>query len=328
MAQAKPSNVLITGGLGYVGGRVAEHLIKSASGLSVRLMTHSPAHQIPDWATEIETVHGDVLDDASIASALDGVDTVIHLAAVNEIQSANDPDLALEVNGRGTYRLLERCRQQGISRFVYFSTFHVYGPEAAQPITEESPTRPVHPYAITHRLAEDYVNWFKHSHGINTMIFRLSNGFGYPTSPQVNRWSLVFNDLCLQAVRQQSVQLNSSGVQHRDFISLTDVARAVEHLLGLPGESWGDGLLNLGGGCSMSILDVANRVADEYQSKYGVKIPVTAKESSPGQVSAPVDFSIEKFKRTGFSLAGNMSQEIQKTFEVCEQLPKEGSPAA
>ena len=78
----------------------------------------------------------------------------------------------------------------------------------------------------------------------------------------------------------------------------------------------------------MSILDVANRVADEYQSKYGVKIPVTAKESSPGQASAPVNFSIEKFKRTGFSLVGNMSQEIQKTFEVCEQLPKEGSPAA
>ena len=314
------TKVLITGGLGYVGGRIAVHLLSLAGKFDLRLMTRRSPEKSPSWAAGLDVVQADVTDSHALEAALKGVDTVVHLAAVNEIDSAEDPDLALEVNGRRTYLLLRACASRGVRRFIYFSTFHVYGPWATQPITEQTPTRPVHPYAFTHRLAEDYVNWYRHSGDIQTVVLRLSNGYGYPAGPAVDRWTLVFNDLCLQAVTKGEIVLRSTGSQHRDFIALSDVGRAVEHLIDLPGEMWGDGLFNLGGECSLSILEVAHRIAGEFSHCYGKDIPVTAAQAEISPPPEPVVFSIEKLKQTGFRPNGDMAKEIRGTFAVCQQL--------
>ena len=207
---------------------------------------------------------------------------------------------------------------------IYFSTFHVYGPGAPQIIDEDTPTRPIHPYAITHHLAEDYVNWYRHSHGMETLILRLSNGYGYPSDPWVNRWTLVFNDLCMQAVQNGEIKLRSSGTQQRDFVSLTDVARGVRHLLSLPPPKWGDGLFNFGGDCSMSIIQVARTVATEYLHCYGEDLPVITGAAADVQVDVPLVYRIDKLKATGFSLIGNMSEEVRRTFEMCEQFRSQG----
>lgn len=314
--------ILITGALGYVGGRVATHLARSTSHREMRLMTSRANIVLPPWAKSFEVVRANLRDENSLRPALDGVDTVIHLAAVDEIVSARDPDLALEINGKGTHRLLQACLAEGVKRFIYMSTFHVYGLGPGQAITEDSPTRPVHPYAITHRLAEDFVNWYRYSHGIDTLILRLSNGYGYPTDPCVQRWTLVFNDLCKQAVENGEIRLRSSGAQHRDFIALADVASAIEHFLGLPSQQWDDGLFNLGGDCSMSIYEVAQRVSREFLSCYGKEVPVVTGEDGGGQDASPVIYSIEKLKKSGFVLAGSMAEEIQGTLDLCHQMAK------
>jgi UDP-glucose 4-epimerase len=318
------SHVLITGGLGYVGGRLATYLNTAAPGISVRLMTRRGKTRLPAWANSLDVAQADLLDQGSLDAALSGIDTVVHLAAVNEIESQRDPDLALEVNGRGTFRLLEACRTRTVNRFIYLSTFHVYGPGVSQPITEESATRPVHPYAITHRLAEDFVNWYRYSHGLATLILRLSNGYGYPADPGVQRWTLVFNDLCMQAVQNGEIKLKSRGTQHRDFISLTDVGRAIHHFLSLSNHDWRDGLFNLGGECSMSILQVAQRVAAEFLQRFGKEIPIITGSEEGGSPS-PVSYSIDKLKQTGFFLKGNMSEEVGATFDLCDTALHQGS---
>ena len=243
-----------------------------------------------------------------------------HLAALNEVDSQRDPELALEVNGKGTHRLLQACQNQKVKRFIYMSTFHVYGPAALQPITEQTPTRPIHPYAITHRLAEDFVNWYGHTGEMETLVLRLSNGYGYPSDPHVQRWSLVFNDLCKQAVQQREIRLRSKGAQQRDFVSITDVCRGIQHFLGLPSGGWGDGLFNFGGECSMSILQVAQHVASEFSLRYGETIPVIAGDSEDPDAASPVTYSIGKLRRTGFSPVGNMAEEVRRTFDICELL--------
>lgn len=314
------SHILITGGLGYLGGRIATFLASAAPDLTLRLTTRKNPDQRPHWAENLDVVSADLLQPETLGPALDGIDTVIHLAAVDEVESQKDPDVALDVNGKGTYRILQACQAHEIKRFIYFSTFHVYGPGAPQFITEATPTRPVHPYAITHHVAEDFVNWYRHSFGLDTLILRLSNGFGYPADPLVQRWTLVFNDLCKQAVQYGEIRLRSQGTQHRDFISLTDVARATIHLLGLPTQEWGDGLFNLGGECSLSILEVAERIASEFLVVYGKEVPVIIGDAKDTQAAGPVVYSIDKLKQAGFSTVGNMSQEIRGTFKVCEQL--------
>ena len=315
-------NILITGGLGYIGGRIASCLKGKAPDSRIFLTTRERNRRPPSWADDFTVLQMDLLDEDSITNCLKNrdIDVIIHLAALNEIDSMKNPALALKVNTQGTYQLLSIANEKKINRFVYFSTFHVYGETSDAVITEETPTRPFHPYAITHRAAEDFVTFFNHYHKMKTLIFRLSNGYGYPMNKDINRWTLVFNDLCRQAVTSGRIVLKSSGKQHRDFISLYDVARAVWHFLFAVPDRWGDGLYNLGGNCSMSILDVANKISDVYKTKYKKNVlEIKAGQDDSGSItSEPVQYSIEKIAKTGFTLKGDMISEIERTMRVCE----------
>lgn len=317
-------NILITGGLGYIGGRVATYLKEKEPGTKIFLTTRNKNRKSPAWTKKFTVLQMDLLDEHSIANCFKDkkIDIVVHLAALNEIDSMEYPELALDVNTRGTYKLLDAACREGIKKFIYFSTFHVYGETSRSIITEETTTRPFHPYAITHRAAEDFVNYFKHYHGMKALIFRLSNGYGYPMGKEVNRWTLVFNDLCKQAVTTGKIILKSSGKQYRDFISLNDVVRAVYHFVFLEPDKWGDGLYNLGGGRTMSILEVAQKISDVYRSKYKKKmIEIKAKpDDSSSMIQKPVKYSIEKLLGTGFTLKGDILFEIEKTMELCEEF--------
>ena len=152
-------NVLITGGLGYIGGRIASYLKEKALESRIFLTTRDKNKALPSWTEKFTVLQMNLLDEDSIDNCLESknIDVIIHLAALNEIDSMKDPALALEVNTKGTYKLLNIANRKKINRFVYFSTFHVYGDTSSAVLTEETPTRPFHPYAITHRAAEDLV---------------------------------------------------------------------------------------------------------------------------------------------------------------------------
>ncbi len=314
-------NILITGGLRYIGGRIASYLKNKAPESHIFLTTRDKNRVLPSWTDKFMVLQMDVLDPDSISDCLENrnIDVIIHLAALNEIDSMKNPALALDVNTLGTYRLLSIANGR-IDRFIYFSTFHAYGETPGTIITEETPTRPFHPYAITHRAAEDFVTYFNRYHKMKTLIFRLSNGYGYPMDRDMNRWTLVFNDLCRQAVTTGRIVLKSSGKQHRDFISLHDVSRAVYHFLFVVPDKWGDGLYNLGGNCSMSILDVANKISDVCRTKFIKNILKiqTGADNSISMTSEPINYCTEKILKTGFTLEGNMVQEIEGTIRMCE----------
>jgi UDP-glucose 4-epimerase len=319
-------NILITGGLGYIGGRVSTYLKEKDPSSNIFLTTRNIHRKLPLWTDKFTPLQMDVLDESSIANCIKNkdIDVIIHLAALNEIDSMKDPDLALEVNTRGTYRLLYLANINNINKFIYFSTFHVYGETLGGVITEEIPTKPFHPYAISHRAAEDFVAFFKHYHKMDTLILRLSNGFGYPMQKEVNRWTLVFNDFCKQAVTTSRIVLKSSGKQFRDFISLHDIARAVYHFLFVIPDKWSDGLYNLGGDRSLSILEVAQIISDVYQEKYKKKIKEIKIESNSRNLARlkPFKYSIEKIKKTHFRLKSNATREIKKTMSLCEEFLK------
>ena len=315
-----------------MGGRVAEHLRKSVPGAGICLTALDEKKELPSWTRDFSVAHMDVRDRASIAACLGAkkFDIIIHLAAVNDIASLKDPGLALEVNTAGTYRLLECAKEKGVERFVYFSTIHVYGPELNGTLTEESPTRPVHPYALTHRAAEDFVNYFRHYHGMKTLIFRTSNGYGYPMDKDVDTWSLIFNGLCRQLMTEGKITLRSSGKQRRDFITLGDAAEAVRHFLFSIPDNWGGGLYNLGSGRSISVLDAARRIEQVYRDKYGKEpAELTAVPDKAGAPApASVDYRIDKIARAGFVPKGDMTSEIEKTLEICEQFAAKGGTDA
>ena len=310
-------NILITGGLGYLGGRVADSLKRNFPETTIILGTRRKTRDIPDWAESFKIIHLDICDSLSIEKAVVGSDTVVHLAALNEHESIKDIEAAWKPNALGTQALLSAANRKGVQRFVYFSTFHVYG-DYGETITENSPARPHHPYAATHRAAEDMIRFYQYYKNMDTLILRLSNGFGYPMDIGIDRWTLVFNDLCRQAVTSGKMVLKSSGKQYRDFVSLHDVGAAVEHFLFTIQGKWGDGLYNLGGDGSLSIAEAAKTIAKVYEKKYNKRIPIEIAGKDDEGPCNPAHLNIDKLKATGFQLTGDMEIEIEQTLSLCE----------
>ena len=300
-----------------MGGRVAEYLRAHCPDTDVRLMTrrHRPSAA---WALAFHEVEADVLDPPSLQHAAEGVHTVIHLAAANEIDSARLPGLAIDVTTKGTLSMLEAAEAAGVSRFVYLSTFRVYGAPPGEPITECTLPRPSHPYAITHYAAEHFVTMFRARGHLETLVLRLSNGYGAPMDLGVDRWSLVFNDLCRQAAHTGRLALTSSGKPHRDFISIRDVGRAVHHFLQMPTGSWEDGVYNLGGECSMSILELAERTSRISELEDSRPVPITTAGGDSPDSWAPVQFDITRLKSSGFRPEHNLDEEISRTLALCK----------
>lgn len=308
--------VLITGGLGYVGGRIAQHLAADPN-LTLRLTSRRPDTTKPAWLCNGEIVPWDIA--ADIGEICADVDTVIHLAALNEIDCAQDSLAALQVNGAGTLRLLQAAQSAGVRRFIYFSTAHIYGAPLVGAISEQTVPRPIHPYAITHKVAEDFVLAALDQGEIDGIVLRLSNGFGAPAAAEVNRWTLVVNDLCRQAVSTGKLVLRSNGLQQRDFITLQDTARCVAHFIALPKADCGDGLFNLGGECSRSIYAITQMVAARCQVVLGFTPAIERVEPQPDEQGLGLEYNIAKLKATGFSLNNRYDDEIDATLVLCRK---------
>jgi UDP-glucose 4-epimerase len=213
--------ILVTGATGYIGGRLIELLAKNKN-----YTIHGLARHIPDSIkNQFDTVQFHAYDLVNDSSALRdlvyGLDCIIHLAAVNEVVCKKDPVLACQVNTVASLQLLEIAKEQRVKRFVYLSTAHVYGSPLLGDFSEGCACHPRHPYSITHKAVEDFVLTAQHNREIEGIVLRLSNGFGRPSWPSVDRWMLLLNQLARSAVEKRVVEIKSTG-SYRDFITLED----------------------------------------------------------------------------------------------------------
>jgi len=301
-------NIIISGGLGYVGGRLSKYL--AANGHTVTALSRQ-ANSLPDLVlpTGMTVAHPDVF--AQHPDSLNVFDVFIHLAALNENDCVTFPEKAIEVNITHTWQWLDRAYKAGIKQFIYFSTAHVYGKPLQGYYDEETPTHPVHPYAITHKAAEDYVLSYRKEMGMNNLVLRLTNAFGGPAFPTADRWTLLVNDLCRSAIATGTMTLQTDGMQVRDFVCLQDVERAVNHLLLL--NEHGNDIYNIGAGHATSIWDMALMVQDKAEAMLQKTIQLTRKQPVSTSVPFELDISIQKFLQTGFILSGKAGDEIEST---------------
>ena len=309
--------VLVTGGMGFVGGRVAQSLAKSGDDLIT--LGSRTAQSTPCWLPNAKVVAMDWCSPQSLIMACDSIDTLVHLAGMNDSDCLLDPVSALEVNAANTARLMQAAKLAGVKRVIYFSTAHVYGPSLVGQIDESTLTKGLHPYATSHRAAEDVVLAAANAN-MDSIVLRLSNGFGAPAHPAVNAWMLLMNDLCRQAVTSRSMTLRSTGMQRRDFITLHDVSRVVAHMITLPTNKIGDGLFNVGSGKSLRVIDMVELIQIRCTELMGYVPEIMCPQPALNEKSSNLDYRIDKLLSTGFTLRGNPVLEIDETLRMCSQL--------
>jgi UDP-glucose 4-epimerase len=304
--------ILITGGLGFVGGRLTKRLSEDHEVMvSSRQQPDEKELKLHGGIHFIE--HHLLFSPESFPKA---IDMVIHLAALNEWDSVKNPSEAIRVNIDETRLILENSIRAAVKQFIYFSTAHVYGSPLTGNITESSLPIPQHPYSITHKAAEDYIIAATLQKKIKGIVIRLSNAFGAPVSAKVNRWTLVANDLCKQAVEKSLMVLTSNGCQYRDFICLTDVEEVIHQMISNPGQLK-NYLYNLGSGKSMRVLDMAHTIAAKCAEIMGKKIMV---QLPPGAVTSKepeLFFSIDRLKSENFSVLNNIEKEMEGLVKFC-----------
>jgi UDP-glucose 4-epimerase len=308
--------VLVTGGLGYLGGRLSQFLETQLNYRTILGIRQGSG--VPSWLPQAEVVHIDLGLPGNLQSICSGVDAVVHLAGMNAQDCERDPPSAFEVNAVATGRLVDAAIKAGVKRFIYVSTAHVYCSPLIGVITEETCPVSLHPYATSHRAGEDLVRVAYQSGEIETVVIRLSNAFGAPVHKKANCWMLIANDLCRQAVTTRQMILRTPGLQRRDFIPLTDVCRAVGHLIELSGKELGMGLFNLGGKWSPTVWEMACLIQKRCKLVLGFETEIIRPPRQAHDTSDEFDYRIDRLMSTGFQLEADRAEEIDNLLKFCK----------
>ena len=178
--------VLVTGGAGFIGSNIVDALLADGS-YTVRVLdSFATGHRgnLAHCLADIELVEGDIRDVETVEEAVDGVQLILHEAALPSVsRSVKAPVTTNAVNVEGTLKLLSAARRAGVKRVVLASSSSVYGDGHELPKSEEMPPRPMSPYAVTKLAAENFCRVFSEIYGLETLALRYFNVFGPRQDP-------------------------------------------------------------------------------------------------------------------------------------------------
>jgi UDP-glucose 4-epimerase len=259
-------SVLVTGGAGFIGSNIVKGLIEI--GLTVRVLDNLSTgyeQNIPS-SDNVTFIHGDIRDETALTKALQGVDTIFHLAAsVGNRRSLENPLMDAEINVIGTLRLLERARLAKVKKIVFTSSAAIFGELRILPIREDHPISPDSFYGASKFTAERDCLIYGALHGISVTCLRPFNVYG-PNQRYDAYGNVIpiFGSLILQG---KKLVIYGDGEQTRDFINVHDVVQA--NLLGARIDC--TGAFNLASGTQITINKLAALIQEVAGKDVGVE---------------------------------------------------------
>lgn len=253
--------VLVTGGAGFIGSHLVERLL--AGGHEVRVLDDlsSGRNQRLLEGLGVALTVGDVADPEAVARAVEGCDTVCHLAAVASVAASVERPLeTLRANLVGTVTVLEGAVAAGVGRVVYASSAAVYGQTQELPLREEVKPMPLSPYAADKLAGEHYLGHYHRTGLLRGHAFRFFNVYGPRQDPR-SPYSGVISVFTDRAAAGQPLVLHGDGLQTRDFVYVADVVDVLARAAEGEGDD-GDDLpvTNVGRGVSVSVRELAEAV--------------------------------------------------------------------
>lgn len=246
--------VLVTGGGGFIGSHLVDSLVQR--GDAVRVLDNFSTGRRDNLAHlngKVEILEGDLRNPEQVKAAVQGVDLIFHQAAFISVpQSLQDPQTCFAVNVAGTATLLEAARRAGVRKVVLASSTAIYGDAGDFPLTEDTPPRPLSPYALSKQVNELYGNLYSRVFDLPVVALRYFNVYGPRQRPD-SPYAAVIPLFLKRLLQGESLTIFGDGRQTRDFIFVEDVVRA--NLLASESDSSGE-TFNVCTGQETSLLDI------------------------------------------------------------------------
>lgn len=257
--------VLITGGLGFIGSNLAIELVKY--GAKVTIVDNMLPRQggnlfnIKEIEDKVKVNFSDVRNQLSMNHLVKGKDYVFHLAGqVNHVDSMRNPIQDLEINCLGTLVLLESLRHHNRNaRVIFAGTRGEYGKSVKLPVDEDHPTNPKGIYAVTNLTAEKMVLVYHDIFGIKGVCLRITNTYGPRHQMQHDEYG-VFNWFIRKALDDDVIPVFGDGKILRDFLYVEDLVECML-MTALTEEAYGM-VFNVGTGIPVSFIELARKIVE------------------------------------------------------------------
>ena len=270
---------LVTGGAGFIGSHIVQRLVKR--GERVRVVDNLCTGEIERLASVlsvIDFVEEDLADPAVCDRVVDGVDYVLHQAAIPSVQrSIRDPMASNRANITATLNVLESCRTHGVRRLVYAASSSAYGDTKVLPKSEDMPANPLSPYALQKFVGERYAKLYFDLYKLETVSLRYFNVFG-PSQDPYSEYSAVIPKFITKLLAGEKLTIFGDGEQSRDFTYVENVVQA--NLLALTADGAAGKMMNLGCGTRISL----NQLVKQLENILGLNAQVEYLPARAGDV--------------------------------------------
>ena len=307
------NSVLVIGGAGFIGSHVVAELLKTDVGRVVifdnfaRGKLNHLTESLEDSRCEIYYHGGDVRDLDILNDAMEGIDGVVHLAAMWLLHCKDFPRTAFHVNIEGTFNVLEACVKNGVKRLVYSSSASVYGDAVEVPMTEEHPFNNRNFYGSTKIAGEAMCRAFFDRYGLDYVGLRYMNVYG-PHQDQTAAYTGVIPIMLNKIDANEAPVINGDGTQAYDFIDVEDVARC--NVLALEAEA-SDEFYNVGTGVQTSISKLCDTILDLKQSDLKVTYNPYSEDDARRMVQNRIGCPVKAKRDLGFEYEIELRKGLQ-----------------
>ncbi len=303
---------LVTGGAGFIGSHLVEHLL--AGGALVRVVddfSTGRRENLSPFLDRIVLVEGDITDPEVCRQASKGAQVVFHQAALPSVpRSVVDPIRSHHVNATGTLNVLLAAKEAGVRRVVYASSSSAYGDTPTLPKREDQTPSPRSPYAVAKLTGEHYVRSFPGVYGMECVALRYFNIFG-PRQDPSSAYAAVIPLFAVAALAGVSPTINGDGEQTRDFTYIDNAVFANLLAASAPAEDVSGEVFNVGCGDRISV----NQLWHGIRAALGASVEANHGPPRAGDVRDSLASLDHIRERAGYRVIVELNEGIRRTVE-------------
>tara|TARA_B100000579_G_scaffold258050_1_gene212461 strand:+ start:6380 stop:7309 length:930 start_codon:yes stop_codon:yes gene_type:complete len=280
-------NIVITGGSGLIAGRLANSLSKNHT---ITLLSKKNISSFFNHPNILVKKYKNI---SELTEIFVNQDAIIYTSGPNSADCKND--YLVQKYIKETDDIIKiLAENKTVEKFLFLSSIRVISDDCEGLITEESVCNPTTNYGRVKNTIEKNLLNLNKIDGLNRIILRITNGYGFPAHKLSDCWSLVVMDICKQAVINKKIELRSDGQVYKDFIPISTITDTIENIITdenlKPVE-----IFNVSSGISVKVIDLINKIKKILEQKLSYNLEIQINKASNGK-SIPKMFSVDNTK--------------------------------